>query len=189
MLQFVVQSTLQNAPCQCKVRHGLFVSMALPAASQEPCGIPLLHFAGKGLLGSLLPHLQGLHCEDLRVVLMWCTYFSFQLASWGRKYKEDPVRCSWTTFGWGLINCSDKFSPLPRGVSSYVPSPSLPYKLVKTWKEGMCPRAASSCAIGWLQQKIRIFEPEPKFLVRRATAPSGFPCSFPFKTQEQSGMV
>lgn len=44
--------------------------MALPAASQEPCGISLVHFAGKGLLCSPLPHLQDLHFEDLCVVLM-----------------------------------------------------------------------------------------------------------------------
>lgn len=34
-----------------------------------------------------------------------------------------------------------------------------------------------------------MFEPEPKFLVRRATAPSGSPSSFPFKTQARSWMV
>lgn len=48
----------------------MFVSMALPAASQEPCGIPLVHSAGKGMLCSLLLHLQDLHLEDICVVLM-----------------------------------------------------------------------------------------------------------------------
>lgn len=80
-----------------------------------------------------------------------------------------------------MFNCSDNFSSLPCGLASYVPPPSLPYKLDKTWREGMCPGAAPSHAIGWLWQKIRIFEPQPKSLVTTAMSPTVSPGSFPFK--------
>ena len=80
-----------------------------------------------------------------------------------------------------MFNCSDNFSSLLCGLASYVPPPSRPYKLNKTWREGMCPGAAPSRAIRWLRQKIRIFEPQPKSLVTAAMSPSGSPGSFPFK--------
>lgn len=75
---------------ECKVRHSLFVPMALSAASQEPCGMPLVRFVGKGLL----PHLQDLHFEDFCVVLMWCTYSLFWLTSW--KFSSRRIRLGTT---------------------------------------------------------------------------------------------
>lgn len=142
-------------------------------------------FVGKDLLCSLLPHLQDLHFEDLCVALMWCTYFLFWLTSREKKYKENPVRYNWTKFGWGLFNFSDKFFLLSV-VCPHMFSFSIPFL---QGGQNLCPGTASICAIGWLQQKIKLFEPQPKFLVRRATDPSGSPCTFPFKTQEWSWML